>query len=74
MSQAHKRLLSSLTDVINGWVNEECDADDWNNVVEYLGNDTSSFMADAAFAVLLATAESQRYAVKQGYLKEDNGQ
>lgn len=69
MSTDEKRLLSALTDVINQWMNDEAEKDDgWTECTEFVGEQTSSLMADAAFAVFLAVAEAQRYAIREEYL------
>jgi len=65
MGTARKKLLASLTSTIEDWLAEVCDWDEWDKTVEFIGDDTGSFMADAAFAVLLAAAESSRPVLKQ---------
>ena len=65
---AEKKLLHTLTQAIEKWMEEECDENEWNAVVDLLGNDTASFMADAAFAVFLSAADVVGTSVEQGFL------
>jgi len=69
MGAARKKLLASLTSTIEDWLAEVREWDEWDETVEFIGDDTGSFMADAAFAVLLAAAESPRHALEQGMKK-----
>jgi len=64
----NKILKEKLYVVINDWMNNNCQTEDWPNI--FVGDKTSKLMTKAAASVFDAVEEVQVYCEKEGYLKE----
>jgi len=64
------KFWADLKDVLQNWVNDICEEDDWIALNVIVGDETVNMMALAAWCVLRACAESQNYAISEGYLNE----
>jgi hypothetical protein len=60
-------LKATLYNVMEKWMNENCETDDWPNT--YVGNETSNLMAEAAAAVFNAVEEIQVYGKQEGFFE-----
>lgn len=61
------RLYASLDKAIQDWMDEECCADDWPDII--IGDKTAEHMSLAARTVFEACEESQAFALREGYVK-----
>jgi hypothetical protein len=62
------RLKDYLQNKIQQFLDENCEADDWPDII--IGQDTVMYMTEAAANVFDGILESQRYGIKTGYFKE----
>lgn len=60
------KLLASLEQVMDEWISENCEEDNWPAMT--VGGRTAEFMARAAASVLDACKDSQDHAVENGML------
>lgn len=63
-----KLLQASLVEAMERWLDEVAEK---VSVPCYIGDNTTSLMADAAFAVLMGITDAQAYLEAEGMLKED---
>lgn len=62
-----RRLLAELSSVLEKWVEDNCEADDWPTTMT--GEKTVDCMVEAAAAVFDACHEGQEFAQQNGFLK-----
>lgn len=62
------KLKSSLNDVIQAWAEEHCEDDGCNELNIDWGNETMELMTDAAFNILLAISDHNKYLKENGML------
>jgi len=70
MTNGVQKLKTSLTDVIQEWINSESESDGWSNLNTYVGDNLAELMSDSAFAVLLAQADLTKYYKENNMLDE----
>ena len=63
-------LKASLKNSIEDWINKMCDEDMWIDLDFYCQPELSQRMSDAAYSVLSACVENQRYAKFEGVFKD----
>jgi hypothetical protein len=62
------RLKEYLKNKIQQFIEENCEACDWPEII--IGKDTVMYMTEAAANVFDGILESQIYGIKAGYFKE----
>lgn len=65
-----QKLKTSLTDVIDKWIQYESCESNWDGLETHIGDRASELMADSAFNILLAQNDLSAYLNREGYLKE----
>lgn len=60
------KLKATLQEAIEKWINDNCETPEWQRLNALVGNDIEKLMTDAAFAVLMAAVDTNKY-IKSNY-------
>lgn len=71
MTASEQKIKASLVETIEKWSNKNCEKPEFQEFGIYWGRETTSLMAEAAFAVLKATENGQSSAVNDGHLTRE---
>jgi hypothetical protein len=70
LSNDVQELRSSLADVIQEWMDEECETAGWGALDTNISDNCSELMADCAFNVLLAQSDLTKYYKREEMIAE----
>lgn len=69
MTHAEETLKFELSEVIQKWVNDQCEFEEWSETKILFPHESVHRMTEAAFAVFATIYEAQRFAIDEGYVK-----
>lgn len=68
---AQTKLVDSLSDAIEKWMEVNGEGDEWAEAAGYSGPHVAVVMANAALLPVFYSGEAQRYAIEQELLSDD---